>query len=479
MQNKLMTFFSAAALLVSQTLASVPDATAGEPGNAGYSRRIHDLSLEHCQDMASENNPYVLNSQLDVYAARAQKQEALSEYFPKVSVNAFSFHAFDPMLEIGVTNILGKSDFSYNLQNLVTSLASAWGFDPVYSTLEHGVSATVSVMQPVFAGGRIVNGNRLAALGVEAAGLQKNMQVRTVAEDVEKGYWQVVSLEEKMKTLDQLQTLVDTLYKDVSSACAAGLVTENDLLQVQLRRNELRSGKIQLKNGIRLAKMNLFNSIGVVYSPYLSTANDSIPYIDDIRLSEAIDSFGAPEQYYRPEEEIVANLDETRLLDISVESKKLEKRMVAGEAMPQIGVGVSYGYTDLINDGRMNGAVYAMVRIPISDWGKTSRKMQRYDYQLQKAQNEREYLNAQLILQVRKLWIDLESTWEQLQVASESVEVAGASVDNLSAYYEAGMSPMSEFLQAQSQLQKAENDYIDQCMNYRNALRAYLDRAGK
>ena len=438
-----------------------------------------DLSLEDCRRLALENRADLLNATLDVYAARAQKQEALAEYFPKVSVNAFTFYAFDPMLELGVTDIFGKSDFSYNLQNIISSLAHQMGFDPVYSTLERGVSATVSVMQPVYAGGRIVNGNRLASLGVEAAGLQRNIRERTAGEEVEKEYWQVISLEEKMKTLDGLQELVDTLYKDVSSACAAGLATENDLLQVKLKRNELRSGKIQVRNGIRLAKMNLFNSIGVRYNPYSTVPNDSIPYIDDIRLTDRLDSLAAPDGFYRPEEEVAASLDESRLLEISVQSKRLEKKMAMGEALPQIGVGASYGYTDLINDGRMNGAVYAMVRIPLSDWGKTARKMQRYDYQLQKAQNDKEYLDAQLLLQVRKLWLDLEAAWDRLQVAEESVDVAQASVDNLGAYYRAGMSPLSELLQAQSQLRQASDEYIDQCIAYRTALQAYLDMTGE
>ena len=120
-----------------------------------------------------------------------------------------------------------------------------------------------------------------------------------------------------------------------------------------------------------------------------------------------------------------------------------------------------------------------MVQIPLSDWGKTARKMQRYDYQLQKAMNEKEYLDAQLVLQVRKLWIDLESAWEHLLVAEESVSVAKVDVADLTAYYKAGMSPLSELLQAQTRLQEAENDYIDQSINYVTALRSYLDRTEK
>lgn len=470
---------AAAAIFIFFLASTLPVfSNAQDHGAVADSTLSRSLSLEECRSLAVENNADVRNAALDVMAARAQKQEALAEYFPKVSVTAFTFYAFNPMLEIGITDILGKSDFSYNLQNVINSLASSYGFDPVYSTLSHGVTAGISVMQPVFAGGRIVSGNRLAALGVEAAGLQQNITRRKTAEDIEKNYWQVVALEEKMKTLGQMQELLDTLYKDVCSACAAGLVTENDILQVKLKQNELRSGKIQLKNGIRLSKMLLFNSIGVEYNPYSTIAADSVPYIDDIVLSDRPEELLPPGHYYRPEEEIAASQDESRLLEIAVQAKKLEKRMALGEALPQIGVGATYGYTDLINDGRMNGAVYAMVQIPISDWGKTSRKVQRYDYQLQKAQNQQEYLNAQLVLQIRKLWLDLESSWEQMNVAEESVRTAEASVRDLKAYYDAGLSPLSELLQAQTQLRQAADDYTEQSIGYAMALQAYLDRCG-
>lgn len=458
----------AAALLLSPAVCSAEGETGGH---------TKEISLEQCQQMALENNPYVLNSDLDIWAAQAQKREAVAEYFPKVSINALAFYAFDPLLEIGVKDIFGDNDFSNNLNNTFNNMAAQYGFDPVYSTLKQGVTATVSAVQPIFAGGRIVNGNKLAALGIEAARLKREVQLRTTSEDIEKGYWQVVSLEEKMRTLDQMESLVDTLYKDVNAAVAAGLATENDLLQVRLQKNKVRSGKIQVKNGIRLAKMNLFNSIGLQYNPYSTIQKDSIPYIDDIRLTDRLEDLEAPDAYYRPEEEIAARQAETRLLDLSVRSKKLEKKMTVGETLPQIGVGASYGYGNIIDKGQMNGAVFATVQIPLSDWGKTARKIQRYDYQIQKAENERDYLNAQIILQIRQLWLDLTASWEQLMVSQESVETARVSVDQLEAQYKAGMSPLSELLQAQTQLQESSNEYIDQCIAYRTALQAYLNRA--
>lgn len=249
-------------------LAAMSFTAVAQTGNPSQERPDTRLSVEECLEMAEQKNASVLNSRLDEEAALAQKREALGEYFPRVSVNALGFYAFDPMLEIGVKDILGNNNFSNNLQSIINSIAGQIGIDPVYTTLKRGVTATVSVTQPIFAGGRIVNGNRLAALGLEAAKLQGGIKHRETSEDVEKSYWQVISLEEKLKTLNQVQSLVDTLYKDVSSAYKAGLATENDLLQVKLKQNEVRSGKIRVKNGIRLAKMNLFNSIGQPYTPY-------------------------------------------------------------------------------------------------------------------------------------------------------------------------------------------------------------------
>ena len=448
-------------------------------GHNALAQEKTEVSLEQCQEMAIEHNPYILNSRLDILAAQARKREALAEYFPKVSVNALAFYAFDPILEIGLTDIMGDNDFANNLNSLLEGFAAQYGFNTQYSTLKKGMTATVTAMQPVFAGGRIVNGNKLAALGKEAAQLQHEIQLRTTSEDVEKGYWQVVSLEEKMKTLDQMQGLVDTLYRDVNAAVQAGLATKNDLLQVKLKKNEIRSGKIRIRNGIRLAKMNLFNSIGLEYNPYSTIQNDSVPYIDDILLSDRLTDLSAPDAYYMPEEEAAARQAESRLLDLSVRSKQLEKKMTVGETLPQIGVGASYGYGNIIDKGQMNGAVFASIQIPLSDWGKTARKMQRYDYQIQKAENEKDFLNAQLILQIRQLWMDLTASWEQLLVARESVGTAQASVYQLESYYRAGMSPLSDLLQAQSQLQECSNEYIDQCIAYRTALQAYLDRTGE
>ena len=104
--------------------------------------------------------------------------------------------------------------------------------------------------------------------------------------------------------------------------------------------------------------------------------------------------------------------------------------------------------------------------------------MQRIDAQMRKAENDRAYLQRQLTLQIHQLWMDLTASWEQLQVAMEDVAMAEALQEKMYSQYEAGMSPMSELLEAQTGLSEARSGLTDSRIAYRMAVRAYLDRVG-
>lgn len=431
------------------------------------------LSLQECRQMALQNDIRVKNARLDILAASVQKQEALTEYFPKVSLNSFGFMALDPLLEVSVKDILGESGFSAQVQQAVDYLGEQFGFPSVYTALRSGFSASVSALQPIYTGGRIINGNRLAELGRRASLLQDDMTERDVLENTDRDYWKIVFLESKIATLDASETFLNNLYEDLAAAVDAGLALDTDLMQVELKLNELKKMRLSLTGGIRLAKMSLFNTIGQPYS-LISTLSDNLkPYIDNLILSDGMDNLDPPSAYYKPAEEIVAGLSETGLLDMAVEEKRLERKMALGEALPQVGIGASYGYTHALNS-RFNGLVFAMVKIPISDWGKISRKMKRIDYDMQKAQNNREYLSSQLLLRVHKLWLDLTVAWEEVALAREDVLLAQKNADRMQDQYKAGLVTLSDLLQSRMLLRTRTDACIEAQTDYLSALSSYV-----
>lgn len=417
------------------------------------------LSLNDCIALSESNNPYIKNTYLDIQSAKLQKKEVFAEFFPRLSFRAIGISSYDYFLDIVIGPELGE---------LARELE-------VGGYTKFGFNATLSLMQPIYAGGRIVTGNKLAKVGVKAAELKHKMNLREKREETEKMYWEIVALEEKRNTLKHLDELLDILHRDVTSAIDAGVITESDLLLVKMKKNELKSGKIQLEGGIKLLKMNLFNTIGQRYSVINDVADSLKPYIDKIILSDKLSTLLPPSSYYIPEEELAAGVTETELLGIMVDAKKLEKKLALGEYLPAVGIGISYGHSSFMNSNS-NAIGLATISIPISNWGKGSLKLKRLNNEIDKAVNEKEHLTSQLVLQARQLWLNLNVAWDQMKIAEENLELAEKNVYNQMSKFNAGLIPISDVLMNQTELYEASENLINKQIEYSKALTAYNGR---
>ena len=417
------------------------------------------LSIKDCIVLSEANNPYIKNTFLDIQSARFQKKEVFAEYFPRLSFRALGISSYDYLIDIVVGREVGdalrESEFG--------------GYT------RFGLNATFTLMQPIYAGGRINTGNKLAKVGIKAAELKHKVNLREKREEIEKMYWEIVALEEKRHTIKHLEELLEILHRDVTSAIDAGVVTESDLLLVKMKKNELKSGKIHLEGGIRLLKMNLFNTIGQGYTLVKGVADTTKPYIDNIVLADRLSSLLPPSDYYIPEEEFAAGVSETELLGIMVEAKQLEKKLALGEYLPAAGIGISYGFSNFTNSNS-NAIGLATISIPISNWGKGSMKLKRLNNEIQKAVNEKDHLSSQLILQARQLWLNLNVTWEQMKIAEENLALAEENVYNQMSRFNAGLIPISEVLMSQTSLFEATENLIDKQIEYSKALTAYNGR---
>lgn len=423
------------------------------------------LSLKECIEISQSQDPTIRNAALDIKAAKAQKKEVLSKYFPEVTARAFGFASIDPLLNIGLSDVLGSTDAANNLKYYAETTAGLAGVNTEWSLLRNGYLAGVSLIQPVFAGGRIVNGNALASLGIKAADIKADMAGRESEDRITTKYWAAVSLAEKKKALLQAEELVASLEKDVRSAVNAGLASPNDLLKVQLKGKELEVNEKRLGSGEKLAKMDLFNAIGMDYK---------VSELDTYVLSDQPDALQSPDAYRRDEASVAGNLEESKLLELNLESKELEKKMAVGEALPQIGIGAAYGYSKIIGQPRTNGTLYASVSIPLSDWGRASQKIRRCSYEVEKTRNEKEFLDKQLYLKVRKEWMDVECAWDQAEVEKSAVSLAETNEKQVRASYAAGMSTLSEVLQALTELEGARSKYVESRIAYCNAVCVWL-----
>ena len=421
------------------------------------------LSVQNCIDMALENNIELKNSQLEIDKARATKKEAHAEYFPTVTAQAIAFDALNPMLTFGIDDI-DNAQLRQILYTLYAEYGANIGLDKEYSFVQNGVMLNAMATEPIYAGGRIRNGNKLAKLGVEAAETQAKVKEDEVRLQTETLYWQIVSLQEKVATLDQLDRLLDTLDKDLSGAIEAGLAMPTDRYKLTVKQNESRLNRKKLSDGITLLKMAMAQYIGTDWQM--------------LTLTDTLGLETEPSAYFQVAEEAVAQRNESHLLDLSLKAEDLKKKMTLGEALPSLMVGGSTSYHTIFENTKPNAMVFAVLQVPITDWHKTSIKLKKHDLDTEMAENTRRDLTEKMQLQTNQAWFNLEQSWLRISMAETALRDAEANLKITEDYYDAGLVALSDVLEAQTLLKQSRDELTDSRVDYRINLVKYKQLTG-
>ena len=410
------------------------------------------LSVQDCIDMALENNIELKNSQLEIDKARATKNEARAEYFPTVSAQALAFDALNPMLTFGIDDI-DNAQVRQLLHTLYAEYGVNMGLDKEYSFIQNGVVLNAMATEPIYAGGRIRNGNKLAKLGIEAAEYQSKVKEDEVRLQTETLYWQIVALQEKRSTLDQLDRLLDTLDKDLNGAIEAGLAMPTDQYKLKVKQNESQLNRKKVDDGITLLKMALAQTIGADWQT--------------MELSDTLGLETNPSTLFRDASEAVASRNESHLLDLSIKAENLKKKMTIGAALPSLMVGGSASYHTILENTKPNAMVFAMLQIPITDWHKTTYKLKKHDLDAETAANTRRDLTEKMEMQTNQAWFNLEQSWLRITMAQTALSDAEANLKITEDYYEAGLVALSDVLEAQTMLKQSRDELTDSRVEYR------------
>ncbi|MDR2065538.1 MAG: TolC family protein [Prevotellaceae bacterium] len=405
-------------------------------------------NLEMCKIKAIENNFKIKNAVIDTKMAEQTKNEAFTKYFPHVEVAGFTFkashHTFQKDLDL--------SAFAQMLPVLA---------NPVHVKLmEKGKSASIMATQPVFAGGQIINSNKLAKTGEEITVLKQKLSEDEINETTEKYFWQTVSLKEKLKTVSTLKKQMEQLHKNVDMAVKAGIINRNELLRVELKQHELESEELKLDNGINITKMLLGQHIGET-SNVFDIDMDSFPYPE------------IPSKFYVEANAAVMQRTEYRLLDKNVDANRLNVKIESGKRLPSVGVGAGYVYHNFAEQTNTFGVLFATVRIPISDWWGGTYAVKRAKLKMQQAENERQNASELMIVEIQQVYNELAESYEQIVLAKKSVLSAMENLRLNDNYYKAGISTITDVLDAQSLLQKSKDQHAEANCNYQIKLAKY------
>ncbi|MFC2708449.1 MAG: TolC family protein, partial [Porphyromonas asaccharolytica] len=197
------------------------------------------LSLHDC--IRYHQTSPVPSAQLEAQrqAAHATQLKAQSNFFPQISLSGGWLYTPAKLkpFSVDLSSWLPPMQ-TPNLPGVPTlGEAQSWLDDKMSLELGHVFYGSLSLRQPIFAGGRIYNGVRLARIGERAAEYQWTIQQRSEEEQIAKTYWQAVQLQEQLKAIAQFNDMLDKTLADVSAMKEQGVVADREVVSVRVNRN--------------------------------------------------------------------------------------------------------------------------------------------------------------------------------------------------------------------------------------------------
>jgi outer membrane protein len=404
----------------------------------------HIYTLDECINSALKYNVKVRNAENDLEMAKHDKKEAFTKYFPNISAVGSGFIANEPLVQMQMSP------------------------EAKMEMLKDGMLGGISATMPLFTGGQIVNGNKLAKLGVNMKALQKKQTDDEVRLEVERYFWQIVMLKEKLKTISLVEKQLERLEADVQASVDAGIVTRNDLLQVQLKKNDVLSGKIQLENSLNVSLSLL--------GQYIGAKSDSIDvaFVVEEHLSES------PQTLFCNHADAVERTNEYGLLKQNLQASKLQYKMAVGKNLPTVAIGGGLVYDNFIMGQDQSFYMgFVTVSVPISGWWGGTHSIKKHKLQVKNAENLLNDNSEMLVIRMQNVWNTLNDSYRKAEIALLSVE---QSLENLRLnmdYYSAGTATMSELLDAQTLYQQSRDKYVEAYTNYELSKREYLQATGR
>lgn len=425
------------------------------------------LTLEQCLERARQNNRELRNAALDIESASEQKREVFTYYFPRISANVMAFQFFDDFIK-------ASGDLPQDYVALSRLFSSEINSHISLSEFNRGYALSATLLQPLFYGGQIINGNKQARVLQDVMTLKQQITESEILQKVTECYWQLACVRYNLNTIDAAEEFLDAVTVQVNSFLEAGVTTRNSTLKVHLRQQELSSLRLKLENTDHILTLLLAQLIGI--APADADKNFDI-VLEDRPVEQPIEMRENPLSF-SPEHRA-----ELQLTNKTVEIQALQVKMERGKYLPHMGIGVGIynaGLGGLSNEVRNymcpylnNGFVFGTISIPISDWWGGSHAIRRQKIRLKQAQFLRDDARELLQIDIERAWTNLQEAYKQTQIAEASCEEAAENLRITSSQYRMSTCTLTELLDAETLNRKAENDLAQAKANYQIALANY------
>lgn len=440
------------------------------------------LNLDEVRDLAIQNNKNLKMASEQERVAFYNKKEAFSKYLPEVSMIG-AYLRNQKNLQLISSSAIPSSITMPDLSSLGIPIPAGTEIpipdeirDKIRSVGEVDIKNVwvggVTLIQPLFMGGKIVAYNDIMKNSQALAAAQKDTKLQDIITEVDAGYWQVVSLAYKKELAESYKSLLEKIHSDISTMEQEGVATKADVLSVAVKLNEADMTLTKVDNGLALSRMALNQLCGLSID-------------ENVKLSDENNSETVSDELYTPElvsvEEALVNRSELKSLELATKIYKGKERVARSEFMPNLAFMASYLYTNPSSfdgfDTKFGGmwTLGLTLKVPLNFMSSSSKynaakaETRIQEYKLDEAKEKIE-------LQVNQTNFKLNEAYKKYTSSEKNMEKADENLRYATVGFEEGVIPASDVLAAHTAWLSAHSELIDSKIDIR-LCKVYLNKA--
>lgn len=401
------------------------------------------LTLEEALDLADQHSPILRASRQDVQAAEAQQRIAQAAYLPKLdAIEAWAntnnpAQAFAFLLNQGRFTQAGFDINSLNRPGSTENYRSA-----------------LSLVQPIYNGGREQLGTRMAELGYRASeeGVERTRQ--RVLFQVTKAYFDLVLSKSVQRIAGETVQIAESDAKQIAVRYKSGATVKSDVLQTEVRLASLREEAIRAEQAVRIAAVTLRHAIG---------------------LDEEVDTSGTLASEATPEVRLEAVLvgafqarPDYRELGAELRKAALGTKLAKSSYLPNVNLQGSYENNStfpLGPNGQSNYGAFGVFTVNLFNGLSDAAQVRKARAQEEKVREQLEAKRREIEVEVVEAFYAVEAARERIAVSESAVAQAEENLRIIGNRYNSGIASVLDLLTAEVVLNQAKQ----------NRLRAFYD----
>ncbi len=432
-----------------------------------------ELTIDKAIEMALDRSPRIRGASLDLDEAEAKRKQSRAQFGPKLQfeMRALYFNEAPsiggdmPSMDSGGVNIAdelkslddiiqvigddadkalsqGLMGVGQGLQGIIDTFSN---FDTMFASEKYDVTITTRLVQPLTPLWAIYQMYKLSEIEVDIASLAIERQRMDLAFEVRQVCLRLLQAEAGIEAMDEAISAIEAHLKTARHFLDEGLISKNDLLQIQVRLADIKGKRLKTQNGLDMAKATIAMLLDIPPSTDIRiVAPDMDPDIEKVPdLSSA-------------QQQASKNRPEMKELNLRIAQAECGIRASWQGFIPSVSAMAQYQHNEgsiMVPPAWTLGVV---VDFNVWEWGATYYANEQARVKLERAKQGRQQLQRGIQLQVRSAWLKIHQSSEQVKIAKEALSQAEEQLRLEKERYEVQQNTSTDVLDAQTRLTQAK-----------------------